>query len=466
LRTPLNGILGYAQILRRSPIFPETELKALNIIHQCGSHLLTLINDILDFSKIEDRKMELHPTEFYFPLFLQGVSEICSLKAEQKGISFVCQFSPSLPNSIQADEKRLRQVLINILSNAVKFTDAGGVTFKVEVVNSVALQSESMGLSAIEKIRFQIEDTGVGMSDEQIQKIFQPFEQVSDPRRMTEGTGLGLAISLKIIQNMGSSIRVTSKPQAGSQFWFDLDLPCTAEWKARFVVESKGAIIGYQGSKRKILVVDERWENRAAIVNLLEPIGFEVFEAANGVEGLEKARSLIPDALITELVMPGMDGFELIRQRRELPELKNMVAIVSCASVFETDQSKSLNAGADAFLPKPVQASELFELLQRHLGLTWVYEELANLSPPVPQQGDKNIQIAREDSILPPPAEHIEILYDLVMKGNLKATIEQAENLKKLDEKFIPFAERVCELAKGFQEKKLRLLISQYRNGT
>ncbi|MEG4997692.1 hybrid sensor histidine kinase/response regulator [Microcoleus sp. B4-D4] len=463
LRTPLNGILGYAQILMRSPIFPKTELKSINIIYQCGSHLLTLINDILDLSKIEARKMELHPTEFHFPLFLQAVSEICSLKAQEKSVSFICQFSPSLPNSIHADEKRLRQVLINLLGNAIKFTDAGSVTFKVAVVESVALQSESTGLSAIDKIRFQIEDTGVGMSAEQIQKIFQPFEQVGDTGRMAEGTGLGLAISFKIVQIMGSSIKVTSKPQAGSQFWFDLDLPSSAEWKTALVVKSKGTIVGYQGSKRKILVVDDRWENRSVIVNLLSPMGFEVFEAANGLEGLEKARSLIPDAIITDLVMPVMDGFELMRHLHQLPELKDMVIIVSSASVFETDQHNSLDAGADAFLPKPVEASDLFRLLHRHLGLSWLYEQLVEVFPPPAKSIKRDSALSSAAAIVPPPPEEIDIFYDLIMKGNLKAIIKQAEHLKNLDANFIPFAEQLCEFAQKFQEKQLKSFISQYK---
>ncbi|MEG3898141.1 MULTISPECIES: ATP-binding protein [unclassified Microcoleus] len=461
LRTPLNGILGYAQILMRSKTLQETELNGINIVYQCGSHLLTIINDILDLSKIEARKMELHLTELNFILFIKGVSEIFRLKASQKGISFICQFSSSLPGSIQVDEKRLRQVLINLLGNAIKFTDAGSVTFKVGVVESVALQSESTGLSAIDKIRFQIEDTGVGMSAEQIQKIFQPFEQVGDTGRMAEGTGLGLAISAKIVQIMGSSIKVTSKPQAGSQFWFDLDLPCTVESKTALVVESKGTIIGYQGSKRKILVVDDRWENRSVIVNLLSPMGFEVFEAANGIEGLEKACSLIPDAIITDLVMPKMDGFKLVRHLRELAELKNLIVIVSSASVFETDQYSSLDAGADAFLPKPLEASHLFGLLQKHLRLTWVYEQLVEVLSV--KNIERDFALSPVGDIVPPPLQKIEILDDLIMKGNLKEIIRQAEILKALDANFIPFAEQLCEFAKKFQEKQLKSFINQYK---
>ncbi|MGL4378598.1 MAG: ATP-binding protein, partial [Microcoleaceae cyanobacterium] len=375
LRTPLNGILGYAQILMRDQNLPERQRNGLAIIQQCGSHLLTLINDILDLAKIEAQKMELRPNEFHLMGFLQTIREICRIKAEQKGITFISQFDPTLPVSVQGDEKRLRQVLINLLGNAVKFTDTGHVTFKVGVIDSSTIEPETNTFNALAKIRFQIQDTGVGMSEEQMQKIFTPFEQVGDIKRMAEGTGLGLAISSKIVQQMGSQVRVTSQLGAGSQFWFDLDLPGTSEFALKPTFELKGTIVGFTGNKRKILVVDDHWENRSVIINLLTPVGFEVFDATNGAEGLEKVNELRPDAIITDLVMPVMDGFELLRRLRNSDQLKELIVIVSSASVFETDQYKSLDAGANAFLPKPVQISELFELLQRLLDLSWIYAE-------------------------------------------------------------------------------------------
>ena len=210
-------------------------------------------------------------------------------------------------------------------------------------------------------------------------------------------------------------------------------------------------------------MVDDRWENRSVIVNLLSPMGFEVFEAANGVEGLEKAGSLIPDAIITDLVMPKMDGFKLVRHLRESAELKNMVVIVSSASVFETDQCNSLDAGADAFLPKPVEASDLFGLLQKHLRISWLYEQLVEVPPLSGKTIKGGIALSPTAAIVPPPLEEIEIFYDLIMKGNLKAVIKQAEHLKTLDANFIPFAEQLCEFAKKFQEKQLKSFISQYK---
>ncbi|MEG5034943.1 PAS domain-containing protein [Microcoleus sp. AT3-D2] len=457
LRTPLNGILGYAQILMRSKNLDKQEVNSLKIIYQCGSHLLTLINDILDFSKIEARRIELYPTQFHFWAFLEDVSQIFRLRSEQKAISFICQFDSGLPTNVQGDEKRLRQILINLLGNAVKFTDRGGVTFKVQLIKSVPLETNPNELNAINSIRFQIEDTGVGIGEEKMQKIFQPFEQVGNTDKMSEGTGLGLAITLKIIEMMGGNIQVNTQLNAGSQFWFDLDLPSASKWES--AIQLQAAIAGYQGTQLKILAVDDQWENRSVLVNLLAPLGFEVLEATNAKEALKQVDCGHFNAIITDLVMPEMDGFELVSRLRSQPKFKDLVIIVSSASVFEADQHKSLDMGANAFLPKPVQAAELFVLLQKHLGISWVYQESSHLN----QNVNQFVQLDSVSSLVPPPDEELVILYDLVMRGNLKAVTKQVEHLKKLDAKYIPFAERVGELAASFQEKQLRLLINDYK---
>jgi signal transduction histidine kinase len=220
LRTPLNGILGYAQILHRDSATNPQQKDKLSIIQQCGNHLLTLINDILDISKIEARKLELCPHEFDLAKLVVGVKEIFQLKAQQKKIVLDCQMI-NLPSGISADEKRLRQVLINLIGNAIKFTDQGRITLTVSALE---------GDPALQHIRFQVTDTGVGMTPKQLEKIFLPFEQVGDTSRMAEGTGLGLAISGKIIESMGGQLQVESTSGSGSRFWFDLLLPVATQW--------------------------------------------------------------------------------------------------------------------------------------------------------------------------------------------------------------------------------------------
>ncbi|HEY9615042.1 hybrid sensor histidine kinase/response regulator [Allocoleopsis sp.] len=473
LRTPLNGILGYAQILKRSKNFTEHELHGIGIIHQCGSHLLTLINDILDLSKIEASKLELYPTDFHLPAFLQGVVEICCIRAEQKGIGFVYQPSPKLPRGISADEKRLRQVLINLLGNAIKFTETGQVTFKIDLLEETQLTSQSSSQNC--QIRFQIEDTGVGISPEQLEKIFLPFEQVGDSKRRVEGSGLGLAISQKMIQMMGSRIQVKSQLDKGSVFWIDLNLPEVSKSIQEAPVFAQGKIIGFAGRQRTILMVDDRWENRSVIVNLLKPIGFAMVEAANGQEGLDKAATFKPDLIITDLRMPVLDGFEMMQRLRQSTQWKDVPIIVSSASVFDTDQHKSLDAGADDFLPKPVQVDNLLQKLKKHLGLQWIYEPTneaqrigeetlsfhsllgvrEGLHPP-----EQSLQTAE---LVPPPAEELALLFDSAMKGRVKTLLEQLERLEKLDNRFVPFVKELRQLAKNFQIKKIREFIKQYR---
>lgn len=447
LRTPLNGILGYAQILQRSRI-TEQEHKGISIISQCGNHLLTLINEILDFAKIEARKMELYPIEFHFPAFLQGVVDICSVRAEQKKIAFVYSAESAIPSGIYADEKRLRQVLINLLGNAIKFTECGEVKF---IVKSRKLNNLNY------QIRFQIEDTGVGMTAEQLTKIFLPFEQVGSNKDRVQGTGLGLAITQKIVSMMKSNIQVSSQLGKGSIFWFDLEVTETTKWSDTARLKSQGKIVGFHGDKQKILVVDDRWENRSVIVSLLEPIGFELVEAENGREGLEKAYKFHPDLIITDLVMPLMNGFELLQKIRVSEQLSGIVAIASSASVFEANQYRSLTAGADEFLPKPIQAETLLEMLRSHLKLTWIYE----------QQENQIVSSIQDYASQPhqtelPPDEILTQLYELVRKGDLDKILTVAYQLEKLNDRYLYFAQEIIQLTESFQVKQLREKLQKY----
>ncbi|MBD2446419.1 MASE1 domain-containing protein [Nostoc sp. FACHB-152] len=453
LRTPLNGILGYAQILRRSEPLTEPGFHGIDIIYQCGSHLLTLINDVLDLSKIEAQKMELHPIEFHFPSFLEGVTEICRIRAEQKGISFIYQGDARLPVGVRADEKRLRQVLINLLGNAIKFTDKGSVVFRI---TSQPVVNQAQEQSAIYKIRFEVEDTGVGMAKEQVEKIFLPFEQVGDIKKQAEGTGLGLAISSKIVSLMNSQIEVQSELGKGTSFWFEVELPNVPDWAEAARLSQQGIISGYQGRKQKILVVDDKWENRSVIVNLLAPIGFELAEASNGQEGLDQAMQWQPDLIITDLIMPVMHGLELIKHLRQSPQLKNVVVLASSASVFETDQYKSLDVGANAFLPKPVQMDSLLDLLCKYLQLEWVYQEISDqaiASSPDPMLAE---------AIAPPALEVLNHLYQLVKKGDVYGIVDQANQMKQQDHTLVPFAQKLIHLAENFQLNPLREFIKEY----
>ncbi|MBD1938263.1 hybrid sensor histidine kinase/response regulator [Microcoleus sp. FACHB-68] len=463
LRTPLNGILGYAQILKRDRNLSNSHKDSVNIIYQCGDHLLNVINDILDLSKIEARKMEIHANEFRFPEFLEGITEICHIRAEQKGISLSYEPLTQLPAGIRADEKRLRQVLINLLGNAVKFTEAGGVVFKVgvpagdESSNSPIDNPESPTV----KVRFQVEDTGVGMTAEQLAEIFVPFHQVGEHNRKAEGTGLGLAISRQLVEMMGGEIKVKSTAGKGSTFFFELDLLTLPELTNRFKLDER-TIIGFKGTNRRILVVDDKQENRSILVGLLQPLGFEIAEAANGQECLEKTAQFEPNLILTDLVMPVMDGFEATRRIRKSAEFAGVVVIASSASVFDFEQQKSWDAGCDDFLPKPVRTEELLEKLRIHLKLEWVYEETPNGKPKKPEK-PQDLGFKNNDSIVAPPAEEIAVFWDLAMMGDLKGIQEEATQLEELDTQYIPFATELKQFAKGFQVKQIREFLNKYR---
>ncbi|MEG3924231.1 ATP-binding protein [Microcoleus sp. D3_18a_C4] len=450
LRTPLNGILGYAQILGRSKVIPEKERHGVNIIHQCGSHLLTLINDILDLSKIEARKLELTPKAIHLPSFLQGVVEICRVRSDQKGINFIYQPDPNLPTGIETDEKRLRQVLLNLLGNAIKFTDKGSITLKVEAI-------EPNATMPLPRLKFQVIDTGVGIASDQVNKLFQAFEQVGDRKRQSEGTGLGLAISQRIVQLMGGEIQVESQLGVGSTFYFEVALPIATDWAQKSSVKDGRTIIGYEGASRHILIVDDRWENRSVLVNLLEPLGFIFTEAENGQAGLEKAREKLPDLVITDLVMPIMDGFELLKKLRSSQELKHLKVLVSSASVAQIDQQMSIEAGGDDFLTKPVEAEELLMLVAKHLQLIWKYDA-TELST-----SDNKVSATE---LIPPSAADLQILLELAQDGLLRELAETAAEIGQKDERYQPFIQEVIQLAKQFQTEKIEQLIQEHLTDT
>ena len=456
LRTPLNGILGYAQILKRGKGLSAFQVDGLDIIRQSGEHLLTLINDILDLSKIESQKMELYPTDFHFPNFLNEIAGIIRMRAEQKDLAFAYQVLTLLPSRVQADEKRLRQVLLNLLGNAVKFTDQGEVTFRVGLIDAHG-QPTSTLQPPTSRIRFEIIDTGVGISPEQLEKMFLPFEQVGDIQRRAEGTGLGLAISQQLVQVMGSGIQVTSESGKGSTFWLDLELPVVSLGIEEKRISERD-VVGYKGRLRKVLVVDDKPYNRAVLVNLLEPLGFELAEAENGQEGIEQARAMQPDVIFMDLVMPVLTGFEATQEIRKMPELQDVVIIAISASVFDTDQQQSMLAGCDGFLPKPVDVKKLFASLETHLELEWVYEGI--VSEDIAEGAAEREAMA--EPWVPPPPDELAVLFELAMRGDMLGIQEQAAYLEKMDKELTPFANKLHQLAKDFQDRQILAFIEQY----
>lgn len=450
LRTPLNGILGFAQILQRTPDLNKRR-QDIDLIYQSGFHLLTLINDILDLSKIEARKLELYPKDFHLPSFCASIAEMTRVRAEQKGIDFRYLPSPNLPEGVIADEKRLRQVLLNLLGNAVKFTNKGQVTLTV-TNDQLSGTSDTFCV-----MRFQISDSGVGLSPEQLEKIFLPFEQVGSDSKRSEGTGLGLAISRQIVEMMGSTIQVTSTPEVGSTFCFEVDLPISQEWATAAVIGEQGKITGYQGHRRKVLVVDDKSVNRAVVVEVLMPLGFELAEATDGEEGLAQVAAFGPDLVITDLVMPKLDGFELARRIHQSPGKKPAI-IASSASVLEPERLQSMEAGCDDFLPKPVEVEKLLLAIAKHLQLEWIYRQPAKVETIAPASA---ADISLTDLVVP-ASEVLTQLHELAGGGLFFEIEELIAQLEARDRRFVAFARQVMQFVEEFEGEKLQEFLAGY----
>jgi len=446
LRTPLNGILGYAQILKRHKNLSDRQLFGLNIIERSGDHLLTLINDTLDLAKIETGKFELYPATVHLSSFLRFMTEMIRIKAEEKSLLFNYEVPSTLPHSVELDEKRLRQVLLNLLGNAIKFTDRGEVRLRV-----LELGTED----GKARLRFEVRDSGIGINKSGWETIFEPFEQVGDIKRRTGGTGLGLAISRELIRLMGDDIRVESEAGKGSLFWFELKAPVVVS-----AVEndrSEHNVIGYMGPRRKILVVDDVFANRGILLDLLTSLEFEVFEAENGAEGLKATKLYEPDLILIDNVMPVMNGLDMIRLLRELPEFKKVAVIATSASASDVDREKSLAIGANAFLPKPINIADLLKKIGLLLQLNWIYE-----------QEKKEITQEEPESTEPliiPSQDEMAVLHQLALRGAIRETKRRADYLAALDEKYIPFANKLRRLADNYQSEAILDFVTQYIQG-
>ncbi len=445
LRTPLNGILGYTQILKRDTSLIDAHRVGLEVIERSGKHLLGLINEILDLSKIEARKMEIQLSDFRFSSFLTAIVKMVQVKAMEKGIGFRWELATDLPMAVRADEKRLGQVLLNLLSNAVKFTENGEVVLKVFNGKSPAADPAAV------RVRFEVTDTGCGIDPSDIETVFSPFTQLSTPSRSFEGTGLGLPISRRLVEMMGGALTVNSAPNQGSIFAFELPL---ARGTAMEDSENlpQNMVVGYEGKQKKILVVDDRWENRIFLVNLLSSIGFEVGEAATGRETLDMALEWRPDLIFMDIVMPGMDGFEVTRKIRNSPEIKDIRVIAVSASHTRSPDDIISESGLDAYIPKPVQLEHLFALLQKHLNLTWIYDE--NQVP--------KVEAGNSEAWVLPPEEELCAIYKLARGGDIMAIRNRLQQIEEMGQEYLPFVRKLRSLADMFQIRKIRDLLKPH----
>ncbi|HKR65835.1 MAG TPA: ATP-binding protein, partial [Thermoanaerobaculia bacterium] len=380
LRTPLNAVLGFSQLLERSASVRGDDRTSLDIIRRAGEHLLGLINDVLSLSKIEAGRLTLDARPFSLQSMLRGVESMMRARADKAGLALVTRIDGELPEAVTGDEGKLRQVLVNLLGNAVKFTERGTVTLRVAWRD--------------DRARFEVEDTGHGIAASELDSLFEAFVQTETGRKSKEGTGLGLVITREIVRLMDGDIAVRSTPGAGTTFSFDVALPRAAALPQ--AEEASRVIALAQGEKtRRIVVADDTPENRLLILRLLGSVGLEVLEAANGEEAIRAWENTKPDLILMDLRMPVLDGREATRRirEREAAEGRARTPIVALtASAFEHERDEILQCGADDFLTKPFRESQLFAIVEQQTGVRFVRETNA---PAQVQTGMTRESVAR-----------------------------------------------------------------------
>ena len=363
LRTPLNAILGFAQILRREESLSPKARSQLDVIDRNGQHLLGMINEVLDFSKIEAEQMTLNLSVCSLRRLATGLAEMCELRTTEKHLTFRLEFGADVPMHVMADETKLRQVLINLLGNAIKFTQRGHIMLAITRVGP--------------RIRFEVSDTGPGVPEADRAAIFEPFQQAQSEGDVG-GTGLGLPISQKIIALMGGKIEVGENPGGGARFWFDLAFDSANESPKS---EQPFAITGYTGPRRRVLVVDDVETNRAVLREMLTNVGFDVNEATTGEAALEMQRANPFELVLLDLRLPGISGAETARQLRETTPPPRIIAV--SASVFSLNQESTADTACDAFVPKPVDEAVLLRVIGEQLHLQWTYAAPVSAAPSV-----------------------------------------------------------------------------------
>ena len=381
LRTPLNAILGFSQLLARSAALGTDEQQYLGIISRSGEHLLVLINNILQMSKIEVGMVTVNNSTFDLHKMLKNTEEMLKLQAEKKGLQLIFDATPDLPQYVETDESKLRQVLINVVGNAIKFTAEGGVNLRIKYE---LLSNENYGeipLIGNCCLLFEVEDTGSGISAEEMDSLFKPFAQTESGRKAQEGTGLGLPISKQFVELMGGKMMVTSSVGRGSIFRFDVkvSLPNAVEIQ---VAKTAPRVVGIEPGQPeyRILAVDDRLESRLLLVKMLSSLGFAVEEAENGVQAVEMWSSWEPHLIWMDMRMPVMDGYEATKQIKAHLKGQATVIIALTASAFDEERSVILSAGCDDFVAKPFREQVILEKMAKYLGVRYVYDREASLS--------------------------------------------------------------------------------------
>lgn len=479
LRTPLNAILGFSQLMYHDTNLSPEQQENLRLITRSGEHLLTLINQILDLAKIEAGRTTLNETAFDLIRLLDDLEDMFQLKAQEKGLHLICDRPttfgiPSggrsttgnrcddVPQYVRGDEVKLRQVLMNLLSNAIKFTKEGGVSLRVarRQLNGVCTPSSQAEQPTSEQgqltLYFEIEDTGPGIAPDELDKLFQAFVQTQTGFESQQGTGLGLIISQQFVKLMGGEITVSSTVGRGTIFKFDIHLD-VADATAVKTKPPTRRILALQPNqpRYRLLIVDDRWDNRQLLIKLLNPLGFEIKEATNGIEAIERWSNWEPHLIFMDMQMPVMDGYEATKQIKTTTQGQATAIVALSASNFEEARAVVFSVGCDDFIHKPFREADIFDALHKHIGVRYVYDE-----PPIEPNSIPTQALAPE-AIAALPADWLASLQKAAIEGDLDLILIPIEQIRSQNE---ALANALASLAKKFQFKQLLTLIQPQPN--
>jgi PAS domain S-box-containing protein len=453
LRTPLNAILGFSELMTRDPNLTPDQRENLETIGRSGEHLLALINDVLNLAKIESGRIDLHPEDLDLYDMLLGVEEMFRLRAEEKDLALIFERLPGLPQYIRADQNKLRQVLINLLGNAIKFTSKGSV--RLHVANAAAQAGDDLQRTA--RIHFAVQDTGIGIPPEEMDNLFDAFVQTSSGRQSREGTGLGLPISRRFVQLMGGEVIVYSQVGHGTTFEFDIpvEIPSAAV-QAR---QNARRVIGLEPGQPayRILIADDKEFNRQLLVKLLAPLGLDLRQAENGQQTIEIWKEWSPHLIWMDMRMPVMDGYEAAQRIKRTIKGQATAIIALTASVLEEERSVILSTGCDGFLRKPFREAEIFEAMQKHLGIRYTYDE------PEPGGAAGLPQEALTATALASlPANCLEELRQAIITLDMDRIMSLLDRIR--DQESV-LADALASLAHNYEYERLSLLVQEALSG-
>ncbi|HAX80202.1 MAG TPA: hypothetical protein DCY88_31290 [Cyanobacteria bacterium UBA11372] len=462
LRSPLNAVLGFAQIMMRSRSLPSEHIDNVGIISRSGEHLLTLINQVLEISKIEAGRTTLNEKNFDLYRLLDDVEDMFRLKADDAGLQLLCDRTAEVPRYIRTDQVKLRQILINLLNNAIKFTAEGGVSVRVGTSSGflgsreVTEEDRQEILESKQQIYFEVEDSGAGIAPEELDKLFEAFMQTSSGKNAQEGTGLGLAISRQFVKLMGGDISVSSQVGVGTIFKFNItaQLVDASDDEGQ---KNKRRVIALEPNqpRYRILIVDDKPLNRQLLVQLLNPFGFELKEACNGREAVEIWNEWEPHLIWMDMRMPVMDGYSATQEIKATTKGQATAVIALTASVLEEEKAIVLSAGCDDFMRKPFREDEIFTAMNKHIGVRYIYEE------PSDKAAQSLAKTEIKDVLAPEAITKIpsELLLELASAANRSDMVEVDNLIQQVKAIDRAIADAFSVLANEFEFGKIASLI-------